>query len=305
MSRRATFTGIFFDGRPRHWSGRRIDRLSSRLPSRQSTDGRTRLRDWRHVFGTRYLPLRQSDSGSHHGSGLCQHLVFTLLPLGVMIWQYSCRRCGRRSKRLCQPRLKIAAVVEALVPVLCREYVAKLLTDLGERLQNAAPDAYNEALAKVVGDGQPQYRLGLLVATKASEQLRLELYGKLDRVPLLRYRLYAMRRAFGTSDSLNETIQAHGRRVAWHLRRVYRSRNLLLHAGEVAPYNDSMVENLHSYFHQTLDTLEKLFSTEPSPVSLDAAFLQIRLDHLAHMRILQAEKKADTDESNLSAFLFA
>ena len=136
-----------------------------------------------------------------------------------------------------------------------------------------------------------------------NEPLRDLIYPGLARNPLLRFRLYSMKEAFSKADAVQNALAEHSQRVEWHIRRIYRSRNLLVHSGQGIPYRTALVENVHSYFHQVLNTLEGILSTTPPPPSLDAAFLHARLTHEQHVQILKDRKSEACTPENLLLLL--
>lgn len=199
---------------------------------------------------------------------------------------------------------KITAVSEALVPSLCRGYVEKLLSNLDESLIACCHTAYEKALARLASDGTKIERLAAIIAVDSNEPFRDILYAALDRNPLLRHRVFTLKKALSSAEQVRELIERHEQRVIWHLRRIYRSRNPLLHSGKSVPYRDALVENLHSYFHALLNGLESQLTKVPGTRGIDVALLQVRMDHEEHLRTLKAANSVGTSAANLAAFLF-
>lgn len=122
--------------------------------------------------------------------------------------------------------------------------------------------------------------------------------------PLLRHRVFVLKRALESASNIHEFIAEHSRRVSWHLSRIYRNRNLLLHAGRSLPYRDSLVESLHSYFHDLIGALQERFTLPSPPHDIDSALLGIRMDQAAHLEYLDAAKKEPVTGENYRELIF-
>ena len=65
---------------------------------------------------------------------------------------------------------------------------------------------------------------------------------------------------FADAEHIYDRLAAHSRRLRWHIMRIYRNRNLIIHEGENMQYLNALVDNLHFYVDMTLDFIwQKLF----------------------------------------------
>ena len=64
---------------------------------------------------------------------------------------------------------------------------------------------------------------------------------------LLNYRLYSAWGEFHDPGVLAKSMAASKERLEWHLKRIYRARNLLVHRGIEVPRLESLCDNLHYY----------------------------------------------------------
>lgn len=198
---------------------------------------------------------------------------------------------------------KITTAVRVLVPALCRFYAPKLFLDLHHSLLLCSKEAYESALLQVPQDMHPSIRCAHIVALPENEALRDSIYPDLKANPLLRFRMFALMRAFKSADAAVATMTAHERRVSWQVKRIYRARNLLLHSGYTPPHRDALLENLHSYFHELLRNIQRLFSSQAPPSSLNAALLRLVMDHSAHMAALAELDSSKTTTATLETIL--
>jgi hypothetical protein len=199
---------------------------------------------------------------------------------------------------------KIATVTDAVVPTLCRFYMSRLLEDLAGSLTVCCPIAFSKAKTEANISGNELTQLAGILAIESCEPQRDQIYRALNANPLLRHRVYLLKRSLESSASIMQLIIDHAQRVSWQLRRIYRNRNLLLHTGQSLPYRDVLVENLHAYFHEFVHSCESLCAQSPAPSNLDAALLRLRMDYEAHLNCLKDAKKAPTELATLRSFVF-
>lgn len=199
---------------------------------------------------------------------------------------------------------RIGTIIDVVAPMLSVGYAAKLFSDLDKSLHVCCPGLYDSIQRKLGSSGNHSIACTEIVCIQSNKSFMEELLAGLDGNPLLRHRIFRLHESFSRSDHILESIRLHQRRVEWHLRRIYRSRNLLLHAGRSLLIRESLVENLHSYFKQIMIRLEDVYSRTSSPVSLDAAFYSIGLEHSAHLDFLKASGKTNCDSSNIECLLY-
>lgn len=191
---------------------------------------------------------------------------------------------------------KISVIADNLCPALSRYYPLRLLSQLEADLRLCIPMEYDAVSGRLGARVADALRCAAIVAIPANEPLRDELYGALHSNPLLKFRMYQIMRATTSSDSLLKLISAHAMRVNWHIRRIYRSRNLLVHGGRRLPYLEGLVENIHSYFHKLMDSLMDVCSRRNIPGDLDAVFLAIRLEAESHLEYLGTARQTTGEE---------
>ena len=182
---------------------------------------------------------------------------------------------------------RILDIRERLVPVLSASYPLKLLRHLHESLLHCVPKQLEAALSSMPGDAlSPLSRLAALVCLAEHEVVRKTLLAEIDSNPLLRYRLWHLAKSMSSPHEVRAMMRTHEARVAWHVERVYRTRNLLVHSGRHFPYLDALVENVHRYFHRLTAELHDALNGSPPAVGLDAAILGVQLRVKAHLDFL-------------------
>lgn len=181
---------------------------------------------------------------------------------------------------------RIVDIRERLSPALSISYPLKLLRHLHESLLHCAPKELDEALKGVSPESAGLHRLALLLYDVSHKPALERLVERLSFNPLLRYRLYLLWKSLASPSDIRSLIKDHEQRVSWHIERVYRCRNLLVHSGRHFPYLETLVENVHRYFHRIVaEVLESLTASPPS-VDLDSAVLGIQIRYQAHLDYL-------------------
>ena len=108
---------------------------------------------------------------------------------------------------------------------------------------------------KNTGKGNPEFSAAKIIdalckPTKHADILRLfEMAGKHE---LLRYRIHSSWKAFNDPGVLAKNLADSREHLAWHLKRIYRARNLLVHRGIEVPRLEGLCDNLHYYVSMLL-----------------------------------------------------
>jgi hypothetical protein len=180
---------------------------------------------------------------------------------------------------------KISNVLDAMTPFLVSSYIRRLVQrfthDLvlwrrwdAKRILNAVPE--------VDGPGSIHRALALLcVSTNAG--LRSRLYTELKDFQLLRFRAFQLHEILSTPEKIKSALVRHEQKVRWQIRRIYRTRNLIVHSGRRPTYIASLVENGHDYLDQIMFDVMKLSCGEYRTFTLEQAF---ELSRIRHQRFL-------------------
>jgi hypothetical protein len=115
-------------------------------------------------------------------------------------------------------------------------------------------------------------RLLLLLSLEETRSLRRELYESIGDFHLLRFRLFQLSNSLRTPSSAQAHIDEHWRMVEWQLRRIYRTRNALVHDGRTPRYLGALIENGHDYLDMVLDEILDHSCGPRRAETLDEAF---------------------------------
>lgn len=198
---------------------------------------------------------------------------------------------------------KIEHVISYLEPFLVRGYCKKLIHNLYKNL--IIYDGVKEVIDKV-GEGDSDFDkfAAIISLKKENEPLRDEIYGLVGRNPLLRHRIFSLMTKLSSANSILDTIIEHQKRVIWHIQRVYRMRNLIIHSGSTLPYLGILVENLHSYTDNILDLIGETIVNHPHLETLNEVMLEVSLHNQSHIEILTRAEEEECSIENYRLFLY-
>ena len=199
---------------------------------------------------------------------------------------------------------KISNVINAMLPFLMTPYVKRIIERLTsdmflwdrwrtKNILNRVPCSKGTTL---IG------RTANLLAVKENDDLRKELFGHLKDFHLLRYRAFRLSEILSDPSKLKELLDTHQKKVTWQIRRIYRTRNLIVHSGTVPSYVSTLIENGHDYLDQVLFDVMRLSCGEYRVKSLDQAFELAKIRH--HKFQSELKEVTEFDESN-TQFLVA
>lgn len=142
---------------------------------------------------------------------------------------------------------KINEIEKKLIPILQKEYIVMIFKELDENLrENLTADQYSEILDSIEGSDN-KYKIAALVVLNEYDELRKKLNTYLSSFPILRSRIANINSICHRRCDMKDDLDRFTRRVTWHLIRLYRTRNSIIHSGEIADNLKLLGEHLHSY----------------------------------------------------------
>jgi hypothetical protein len=169
---------------------------------------------------------------------------------------------------------KVANVVESMMPFLLKTYIKRLISRLGHDLIIWRRWTTKKILNKVEGGSGSSIsqRLLALLCVPGNEALRKELYVELGDFHLLRFRLFSLSEMLASPEKIQKALDSHEQKLRWQIRRIYRTRNLIVHSGSKPSYIHGLVENGHDYLDLILFEVMKLACGAYRVSTLEQAF---------------------------------
>ena len=143
------------------------------------------------------------------------------------------------------------------------------------------------------------------LAFESTEHLRNDFYSKTEEYPLLRYRVFSLSEQLKNSKGIKELIKNHSQRVEWHLYRIYRARNYIVHdAQENSRMNQELVINLHSYIDILISETMRSINSSPFNDSIYDALAGHKLSTMIMDERLASQENESVFEKNALRYLY-
>ena len=150
---------------------------------------------------------------------------------------------------------KINQLCNVITSVLNAQYISSLITQLLLDLEHCIPRVLHSELSKVIEGQNEEEKIAAILVMDKYQAEKESLINTLNFYPLLQYRIEQYSEVLSNRLSLKEYLVAHRKRVFWHIMRIYRNRNMIVHDGSHFPYIDVIVQNLHHYVDSLIDTI--------------------------------------------------
>jgi ribosomal protein S20 len=151
-------------------------------------------------------------------------------------------------------------VTGTLLPVLQNKYYQSTVKDFVCKIKAAlGSDAFTDLLSKIENGQSDIDKMARFLFLEKYNSLREDYAKMLSEFPVLRYRMHYLSEAAKEKKILLSLSEKYKQRVEWHLSRIYRTRNSLVHSGK-APRNIRYLgEHLHFYVDSLmLESFKKL-----------------------------------------------
>lgn len=171
---------------------------------------------------------------------------------------------------------KVDKVLNSVIPILKKDYMHEVLNNIDDDLKDNLDDAEYNALIESIKD-KDKYSIGDFIFLPEFESLREEYFLKLDRFPNIRtkiYRLYLLR---NDKSQINKLSDKYAQRIKWHIYRLYRARNSIVHSGETPDNIQRLGEHLHIYVDRILLEILMKLAKESSLTSVSDILIDTRL----------------------------
>ena len=179
---------------------------------------------------------------------------------------------------------RINTICSILCAILNRNYIysniEQLLQDILKCSELKLEEIFN---SEEFDDSLDEVEKLTLVLTleKYADKLS-QINDSLSEYPLLQYSItFFSEHVFNSSVSIYNFLNNHKNRIKWHVMRIYRNRNMIVHNGSYMPYRDSIVENLHFYIDTLLDFLIEYYHL--GIINHDSIYRDILNDEAIHI----------------------
>ena len=192
---------------------------------------------------------------------------------------------------------KINQICNVITTALNEQYILSLITQLFYDLSEYAPEVVEAQLSNVdVGKNGIEKIVAILVIKKY-ETVKDNILQELTSCPLLKYRIKKYSEIFSEKTQLKSYLMMHRQRISWHLIRIYRNRNMIVHDGSYFPYIDIIIQNLHHYVDVLIDTIN--FYLGKGYTSIETIYTILLQQEYQYLCLLETKDDIDDDFLNV------
>jgi len=199
-------------------------------------------------------------------------------------------------------KAKIESITKSIMPFLNLNYINRLLERLLSDMFNWNTKVLKEFLKEIPGANFRVKLMKLLVLPEYALK-RDDINNEFKDFQLLRNRFFYISTSLSSPEKVRKVIESHTKRVEWQVRRIYRARNSIVHAGITPSYTSILIENIHDYLDIVMSTLVNLASGGVEIDSIEQGFKYIELNCSAYIDSLSDNPAGFTDE-NIEDYLF-
>lgn len=189
-------------------------------------------------------------------------------------------------------------VVNSLLPIIQKTYILKNLRAVHSQLCNALSPQSLKELGIMDFEGFARY---FSTFSENSTEMK-KIYANLSQNPLLRTRLFSLRKTLSDGKSIAEFLDAHKVRVEWQLKRLYRMRNIATHLGVEISGTDIAANHLHNYFDYAVNYMLCKSENGDYVISTAAVVFEAKNDNRIYSELLKENKPLSLD--NYITYLF-
>jgi hypothetical protein len=198
---------------------------------------------------------------------------------------------------------KIANLSDCIMPFLNIAYLDRIFKRFIADIHNWRKGALNKHLKGIPG-GSIQVKLSKLLVLDEYKDKKDVLLGDFGDFVLLRNRAFYLGTLLKNGKSMTKMLTAHDERVRWQIRRIYRTRNKIVHTGVTPSYTDILIENLHDYLDVIMSTLVNIASEGIQINTLEQGFKYVELQYQSYYDTLKSSEGKSFSTEEISSNLF-
>lgn len=181
---------------------------------------------------------------------------------------------------------KIEKVTRGIVPILEKAYMFSVLTNIWHDLRDNLNNSDFESLISTITTAEDNLcKIGHFIFLPEYEKLRDEYFVKLGAYPVIRHKIYKLYEIRNSKKEIKNLIDRYSQRINWHIYRLYRTRNSIVHSGQSHKRIQVLGEHLHIYVDRIMTEIITKISDEDTiktvrDVLIDAELLSNRTEKL-------------------------
>ncbi|MBY3020087.1 hypothetical protein FHA56_21485 [Escherichia coli] len=159
------------------------------------------------------------------------------------------------------------------------------------------------SLLRLIGDSDAAKSFVILVASQEHAPSINQFKIELSQFPLLKERFEYISNLISSTDTMYQALKNHAERINWQIRRIYRTRNLIVHTGKTPSKTNVLVEHAHIYLDAVINSLIKLSSHPVEILSVAQGFRNVEMKYKMYIQKLN-KKNIELTPENIISFIF-
>lgn len=177
----------------------------------------------------------------------------------------------------CDYDSKLEPIIDQLLPILQNDYFTVTFHSILDDLEkNMDPNDYLELMNSLSGADDLE-KIASFCLLSSYEKLREDVFLKLKNYPLIRQKIYSIYILRKDKKEFYSRAKRYAQRVKWHLYRLYRARNSIVHAGKTPLRIQVLGEHLHSYVDSIMFEVTLKFSISTALNDISSIFIDTSL----------------------------
>lgn len=151
---------------------------------------------------------------------------------------------------------KIEQVRSVVVPILKNDYLHELFYDINENIKKVLSQEDYNTLISDIEEVEDEYAKIACLILLPKYSLKLDDFVDcLTNYPVLRTRMLNLHDNYKKRIDIYNLTENYAQRVSWHLSRIYRARNSIVHSGKRPNDLKDLGEHLHSYVDNIINEI--------------------------------------------------
>lgn len=189
-------------------------------------------------------------------------------------------------------------VINSVLTIIQKTYILKIMRGLFVQISMAIDET---TLCKLGICSFEKFVEYFAMYKENSPEMK-KIYSCLSANPLLRSRIYTMRKKFTNGKSISDLLKTHNQQIEWQLKRLYRIRNIATHIGEEVSIADIAINHLHSYFDYVVNYMLCKSENGVYVPNISALVFESKNDIRIHIEMLKSNEQLS--ENNYMDYLF-
>lgn len=186
---------------------------------------------------------------------------------------------------------KITEIKNKLVPILKNDYLSYLHLSIEASISKLIDRDRIQLIIEKVDEEDRNHWLLFVIALDKYEKQRTELYSLLKSYPVLRSRIALLHEMCNNKKEFLKSIDTFEQRVDWHITRLYRTRNTIIHSGLIPKNTEDLTEHLHSYVDECLNEIIVSLATNPQLGTISNCIIDAQIRSEDNSSLLSGNNK--------------